>query len=168
MTRLRYARDKNTLAGLYEFADKVGKLTSGWDVCYFVAAFYDSFHGLSDKMYLENYEKKPAENNTRPLSMVSMNTKEGLMELSGYRKRFMEYRSFSVYDQTGIDFIDWISLPTFVLEQLLSDLRAHYQLREAQAEQVQREAHEKRMMGGARDLDTSAMEALAAGSKYRP
>lgn len=169
MTRMRYGRSKNTLASLYEFADRLGgKLTNGWDVCYFVSAFYDSLYGLSDRMYLENYEKKEVNDSNRPLSMVSMNTREGLMELSGYRRRFMEYLSFNVYSQTGMSFTDWIALPTFVLEQLLADLRHQFQTRENQQEQIRQEALERRNGGGARDFNTASIEALAAGSKYQP
>lgn len=167
MTRLRYGRDKDTLTALYEFADRVGKLNTGWEVSYFVAAFYDSFYGHADRMYLENYEKKEANDANRPLSMVSMNTREGLMELSGYRKRFMEYISFNVHSQTGMSFTEWIALPTFVLEQLLADLRHQFQTREQQQELIRQEAYNSKL-GVPRDLDTAALDALAKGSKYQP
>lgn len=167
VTRPRYGKNKNTLVELFEFADKVGKLENGWEVAYFVAAFYDSAYGHADRMYLENYEKKEVNSHNRPLSMVSMNTREGLMELNGYSKRVVEYDSYNVRERLGMSFIEWINLPTHLMEEFLAGLRHNFQQREAEMERRKQEELDKRGIG-ARDPASSALEELAGSSKYKP
>jgi hypothetical protein len=167
VTRQRFGKNTDTLNLLFEFAAKVGRCNNGWEVAYFMQAFYDNVYGLSDKMYLENYERKEVNNFNRPLSMVSMNSREGLSEFSGYRRRLVEYMSFKVKDNTGMSFLEWINLPTFILEQLLGDLRLQFQEREAEAERQKQAMLDQANMGGAKDPHTLAMEQLAGGSKYR-
>lgn len=167
VTRPRYGKAKNTLAELYEFADKIGKLNNGWEAAYFVAAFYDSAYGHADNMYLETYERKEVNSNNRPLSMVSMNTREGLLELNGYGKRAAEYDSYNVKDRLGMSFTDWIGLPTPILENLLAGHRHGFQTREAELERQRQEALDKKL-GGARDPAAAAVDTLVNGSKYVP
>ncbi len=167
VTRPRYGSSKNTLAELFEFARKVGKMNNGWETAYFVRAFYDAAYGLADKMYLENYERKEVVSATRPLSMVSMNTAEGLMELNGFNKRFIEFQSFKVQEATGYNFSEWLELPTYQLEAILSSLRLNFQMREAEIER-QRKVAEDMKLQGARDPQAVAHDVLAGGSKYRP
>lgn len=167
VTRPRYGKGKNTLSELYEFADKVGALNNGWEVSYFMAAFYDAAYGHADRMYLENYEKKEVTPANRPLSMVSMNTREGLMEMNGWAKRAAEYDSYKVSERLGMSFDKWVQLPTSVLENLLAGLRHNFQQQQAEVDRIRREEQDRQNLGGARDPAGHAIDRLSQGSQYK-
>lgn len=162
VTKDGFGRETDHIEALINFVEKVG-VKNSWDLPYFMAVFYDSVYKVSERCYTEDFELKRFEEATNPLRMVSMNTKEGLMESNRYRKRFYEYTTYEVCKYTGLSFDKWLALPTFLLEQLLDDLRTTYMIREQHRDKIARE-----LDSVPKDRHESSIDALTRGSKYRP
>lgn len=160
VTKSKFGTETDHLEALIAFTERVGPVKD-WDIPYFMAAFYDAAYKISERCYNAEFEIKKFTEATNPLRLVSMNTKEGLMESNRYRKRFNEFITYEVAKLTGMSFPEWIALPTYMLEQLLDDLRTGYMIREQER---------ARMMGTIdevpKDRHESAIEKMVNGSAY--
>lgn len=142
MTRLGFGENIKVFDQLAVFAadlKKQGGPLKGWEIPYWLSVFYDKTFNISERCYDEKYQTKRFTADNNPLRLVSMNTKEGLLESNGFRRRAWEHRTYRIYEATGLDLLEWLSMPTAHLEMILNDLRAEAAAVQLQQKQQQQE-----------------------------
>lgn len=102
--------------------------------------------GLSESAFETEegyYKKKRFTEDTNPLRMISMNTKEGLMENFYWQKRWLDYRVYEIEKATGLSFTEWLEYPTYVLEEMVTRLKQEKLQREREHEVQMRKAKQE-------------------------
>lgn len=101
----------------------VGPVPNPWDIPYWLSSFYDNLYRFSADAYVteEGFIKhKQFHSLESPLQMISMNSREGLLETFSWRKRMQDYRAYEIQKHLGLTFNEWLAYPTFIQTEMLN------------------------------------------------
>lgn len=125
--------------------------------------FYDYIFGLSDSAFLVEegfYKPKTFTKATDPLRMVSMNAKEGLLSYGVWGSRLADYEMLDVKERTGMTFMEFMELPLFFADDLLTRFKLEKMKRAQEAPPPPPPTHKK-------SPKDELMDNFIAGSQYR-
>lgn len=99
-----------------------------WEFAYFSRCFYNQYFDIDEVCYWRDnagkYHQKKFTAANEPLRLVSLTTRDGLAHDGSLRLRAWEYRVYKIRENQGIDFLDWMDLPNYLIDQILDDIRA--------------------------------------------
>lgn len=159
--------DANILKDLVDWCIKHGPVDD-WMVPYYFRMFYELRYNFSEFAYIKNpedmrkYITKTFTQATSALKLVSMNSKEGLLEANPWRARLMDFRLYKIHEITGMNFSEFLQLPTFYVETVLDFAKHEKHQAEAAAARLEDERNRQAKNEGYENH----LEALAKGSRY--